>query len=65
MTDLCTKVAGTLQDVETSQPQVASTTLDADFAKEAVSGVNRQDAEAAKVERRRICRACERDPREC
>ena len=35
--------------VTSSQPQVASTTLDADSAKEAVSGVNRQDAEAAKV----------------
>jgi hypothetical protein len=35
--------------VTSSQPQVASTTLDADSAKEPVSGVNRQDAEAAKV----------------
>ena len=35
--------------VTSSPPQVASTTLDADSAKEAVSGVNRQDAEAAKV----------------
>jgi hypothetical protein len=35
--------------VTSAPPQVASTTLDADSAKEAVSGVNRQDAEAAKV----------------
>src|SRR3954454_843541 len=34
--------------VISSPPQVASTTLDVDSAKEAVSGVNRQDAEAAK-----------------
>ena len=42
-------ITGPIGPSVTSSPQVASTTLDADSAKEAVSGVNRQDAEAAKV----------------